>query len=62
VSISSGLLSCPSIDIIQVFAEKAQNAEKQRKAVYRENGCCKNATLPFALPLRYLPTGPFLLV
>jgi hypothetical protein len=34
-----------SIGIIQVFAEKAQNAEKLKKAVFRENRLCKNATV-----------------
>jgi len=33
----------PSIGIIQIFAEKAQNAEKLKKPRSGENDCCKNA-------------------
>jgi len=38
-------VSTPSIDIIQLFAEKAQNAEKLKKPLSGENGCCGNATV-----------------
>jgi hypothetical protein len=38
-------VSTPSIDIIQLFAEKAQNAEKLKKPPSGENGCCRNATV-----------------
>jgi hypothetical protein len=33
-------VSTPSIDIIQLFVEKAQNAEKLKKPLSGENGCC----------------------
>jgi hypothetical protein len=39
-------VSTPSIDIIQLFVEKAQNAEKLKKPLSGENGCCGNATVP----------------
>jgi len=35
----------PSIDIMQVFAKKPHNAEKQKKAATKEKLCCKNATV-----------------
>jgi hypothetical protein len=40
-------VSTPSIDIIQLFVEKAQNAEKLKKPLSGENGCCGNATVRF---------------